>query len=396
MSSRVEHSGPTVAVFGAGAFGGWTAHELVRRGARVTLIDAWGPGNARASSGGETRVIRTTYGSHDVYTAMAARALTLWREHEAHWGQTFFRRTGALWLLGSGEPEDFGRASFEALRARGIPVEQLSRASAVSSYPQIDFDNVTNVLFEPDAGYLLARRACEHVVERVMAGGGGYRIGAAATPVRLDGSHPTSVGLVNGDRIVADRFVFACGPWLGSLFPDVVGRLVTPTRQEVYYFGTPAGDERFLDERLPVWVDFHDRVMYGVPGNANRGFKVADDTPGSVFDPTDGNRDISAAGVSTVRTFLARRFPALAQAPLIGSEVCQYEATTDSNFIIDRHPKSPHVWIVGGGSGHGFKMGPAVGEMVGSCILDGAEPDPRFSLRRFEAQPADGWQAKWS
>ena len=240
MSSRVERRGPSVAVFGGGAFGGWTAHELVRRGARVTLIDAWGPGNARASSGGETRVIRSTYGSHDVYTEMAARALTLWREHEARWGRTFFRRTGALWLLGSGEPEDFGRASFEALRTRGIAVEQVTRAHAVSAYPQANFDTVTGVLLEPDAGYLLARRACEHVVERVLAGGGVYRSGAAATPVRLDGSPTPSVALLDGERIVADRFVFACGPWLGSLFPDVVGRRVTPTRQEVFYFGTPA------------------------------------------------------------------------------------------------------------------------------------------------------------
>ena len=336
----MEHSRPSVAVFGAGAFGGWTAHELVRRGARVTLVDAFGPGNARASSGGETRVIRTTYGSHGVYTDMAARALALWRAHEARWGRTFFRRTGALWLLGSGQPEDFGRASFETLQARAIDVEHLTPSKAAASYPQINFDGVTDVLFEPDAGYLLSRRACEYVVEQVIAGGGEYRTGAAATPVRLDAAQTGSVALVNGERIVADRFVFACGPWLGSLFPDVVGRLVTPTRQEVYYFGTPAGDDRFSDRRLPVWVDFHDRLMYGVPDNANRGFKIADDTPGPVFDPTDGNRDVTESGVSAVRKFLGERFPALARAPLIGAEVCQYEASPDSNFIVDRHPAS--------------------------------------------------------
>jgi glycine/D-amino acid oxidase-like deaminating enzyme len=395
MSTRVAGGHPHIAVFGAGAFGGWTAHELVRRGARVTLIDAWGPANARASSGGETRVIRTTYGSHDVYTAMAARALVLWREHEARWGRTFLRRTGALWLLGSGPPHDFGRASFDALRARGVAVEWLAPGHAASSYPQIEFRNVASVLFEPDAGYLHARRACEHVVERLIAGGGEYRCGAATAPVPIDGD-TKAVALADGDRIAADQFVFACGPWLGTLFPDAIGGLVTPTRQEVYYFGTPAGDDRYSDERMPVWVDFHDRLMYGVPGNANRGFKVADDTPGPAFDPTCGERDVSASGVAAVRKFLAERFPALAGAPLVGSEVCQYEAAADANFIIDRHPQAAHVWIVGGGSGHGFKMGPAVGEIMAACILDGAVPDRQFSLRRFDKRPAGGWRAKWS
>jgi glycine/D-amino acid oxidase-like deaminating enzyme len=75
--------GPHVAVVGAGAFGGWTALMLLRKGARVTLLDAWGPGNPRASSHGETRVIRAMYGGDRAMTAMAARALTLWGEKPA-------------------------------------------------------------------------------------------------------------------------------------------------------------------------------------------------------------------------------------------------------------------------------------------------------------------------
>jgi glycine/D-amino acid oxidase-like deaminating enzyme len=388
--------GPRVVVFGAGAFGGWTALTLVRRGARVTLFDAWGPGNSRASSGGETRVIRATYGTHRVYTRMAARALDLWRANEARWQRTFFRRTGVLWMFGPPNDGRFGRASSEALLADGLPIEALPIEEAARRYPQIDFDGIANVLFEPEAGYLLARRACEHVVERVVAEGGEYRLGAVAMPLRLDDTRVSSVALGDGARIEADQFVFACGPWLGRIFPDVLARFITVTRQDVYYFGPPAGDSRFGEDRLPVWVDFRDRLLYGIPGNIHRGFKIADDAPGDEFDPTDGQRNVSDSGIARARAFLAQRFPALAHAPVVGAEVCQYESTPDANFVIDRHPAASNVWIAGGGSGHGFKMGPVVGEMLSALVLDAAEPDPMFAWHRFSNPPTGGWQPKWS
>jgi glycine/D-amino acid oxidase-like deaminating enzyme len=171
---------------------------------------------------------------------------------------------------------------------------------------------------------------------------------------------------------------------------------VKATRQEVYYFGTPHGDDRFNDPAMPVWVDYRERLMYGIPGNANRGFKVADDTSGPPIDPTTASRDATAAGVAAARAFLKQRFPALADAPLLGSEVCQYEASPDSHFIVDRHPAAANVWIAGGGSGHGFKMGPALGEMLAACVLGRAQPDAQFGLARLAAPPPGGWEEKWS
>jgi len=385
---------PRVLVIGAGAFGGWTALELQRRGARVTLVDAWGPGNARASSGGETRVIRATYGSRAIYTRMAARALRLWREYDERWQRGFFRQTGALWMFG--RDDTFGRASAAALRTVGLPVEELTPKAAAARFPQISFEGISAALWEPQAGYLFARRACEHVVQRFIAEGGEYRQAAIHAPAQIDGPTLRRIAIDSGPAIEADAFVFACGPWLGSLLPRVIGAHVTSTRQEVYYFGTPPGDTRFLDPAMPVWVDYRERLMYGIPGNANRGFKVADDTSGPVFDPTNGVRDATPAGIAAARAFLAERFPALAGAPLLGSEVCQYEASPDSHYIIDRHPAATNVWIAGGGSGHGFKMGPAIGELVASAVLGTAEPDPQFGLARLAKPPAGAWEAKWS
>ena len=382
-------------VIGAGAFGGWTALELRRRGARVTLLDAWGPANPRASSGGETRVIRATYGTRTVYSRLTMRARARWRAHDAEWQTGLFRQTGVLWMFAS--DDGFGRASAEAMRALSIPLETLAIPEAARRFPQIAFDDsIRTVLWEPEAGYLFARRACEHVVGRFTAEGGEYLQAAVREPVAIDGGPLRRVELAGGGAIEADAFVFACGPWLGRLFPETIGPRVRPTRQEVYYFGTPAGDARFHDPAMPVWLDCGDRVFYGVPGNANRGFKVADDTPGPEIDPTSGERTPSASGIAAARQLLRRRFPLLADAPLTGSEVCQYEATPDSHFVVDRHPAAANVWIAGGGSGHGFKMGPAVGELLASGVLDGAALDPQFALARLDEQPAGGWGEKWS
>ncbi|HXW03927.1 MAG TPA: FAD-dependent oxidoreductase, partial [Vicinamibacterales bacterium] len=225
-----------VVVIGAGAFGGWSALELVRRGAQVTLVDAWGPGHARSSSGGETRVIRATYGSHVVYTRMAARALRLWREHERRSGVRLLYQTGALWIFA--DDTAFRAGSAAALRSEGLPCEQLSTAEAGRRYPQVRFDDVQAVMVEPEAGYLLARQACEHVAASVALEGGELLQGTAPAPL-LPGNPLRRLELLDGRVLEADAFVFACGPWLPAIFPDVIGQRISITRQEVYYFGTP-------------------------------------------------------------------------------------------------------------------------------------------------------------
>jgi sarcosine oxidase len=374
--------GPRVVVVGAGAFGGWTALFLRRRGAKVTLVDAWGPGNSRASSGGETRVIRGVYGPDRIYTQMAARAFTLWREAEARWKKKLYRRTGALWMV-AGE-EGYVRESMPILRESGFVYEELTAGDAARRYPQIDFDGIRWALYEKEAGYLSARRSCADVLEGFLTEGGAYR-DASVTPGQIAGGGLKDVRLSDGSTLSADLYVFACGPWLPKLFPDLLGTLVAPTRQEVFYFGTPAGDDRFSESRFPVWVEIP-RFFYGIPGNERRGFKIADDARGEPFDPTDGDRRPSASGFDAARQYLARRFPALKNAPLVESRVCQYENSPDHHFLVDRHPDAHNVWIVGGGSGHGFKHGPALGEMVADNVLGRKAPEPIFSLARFQGE----------
>jgi glycine/D-amino acid oxidase-like deaminating enzyme len=369
-----------VAVVGAGAFGGWTALHLRRAGARVTLLDAWGAGNARSSSGGETRIIRGIYGGNRRYVELTARALALWWEHEERWSCRLYRRTGALWMFA--RDDTYARATLPVLREVGLEVAEFSPSDAARRYPQIDFTGVGSVFFEIEAGYLLARQACEAVRSGFVAEGGSYRA-EAVRPGPLSAGGLGEVVLAGGTMLPADAFVFACGPWLGELFPDVIGDRITPTRQDVLFFGPPRGDARFDEEACPVWVDYGDRFLYGIPGNERRGFKVADDTRGPRIDPTTEERLPSPEAIRRARDLLARRFPALAGAPIVETRVCQYEQTPDGHFLIDRHPAAANVWLVGGGSGHGFKMGPAIGELVTQLVLGAAAPEPRFSLARF-------------
>ena len=374
-------SKPHIAVIGAGAFGGWTALHLLERRVKVTLLDAWGPGNSRASSGGETRILRGTYGPDQPYTELAGRALKLWLKYERRWKRRFLHRVGVLWMASSND-DAFEHGSLKPLRQAGIEFQELSARELKKRWPQVCFDGVDWGIYEPECGYLEARTSCQAVLEAFVAAGGKYRQ-LAVMAEGLEHAIPRGLSLSDGSRLKADDYVFACGPWLGKLFPETIGDLVQATKQDIFFFGTPAGDPRFNDTHLPVWGDHRQHFFYGIPGSDRRGFKVADDTRGPVFDPTSGERVVSPDTLRGVREHLAFRFPALKDAPLIETRVCQYEQTPDEHFIVDRHPRMENVWLLGGGSGHGFKHGPAVGEVMAELILGGGEPGKTWRLSRF-------------
>lgn len=381
---KLQRAREHIVVVGAGAFGGWTALALLRAGKRVTLIDAWGAGHARASSGGETRVIRASYGGVEAYTEMAARALTLWRVAERQWQRPVLHTTGALWLCG--QHDDYVRRSIEPMRAAGLSIDELSHDEAAARFPQFNIADARTIFFERDAGFIAARAACELVRDTFVREGGDYRQ-SWVRPLGADGAGLARIVLADHTQLSADQYVFACGPWLGQVFPEVVGRRIVPTRQEVFFFGTPAGDTRYDTGELPVWVHVGDRFTYGVPQFERRGIKIADDSPGEIVDPTTMSRVPSEAGLMMARSILAQRFPGLADAPLLEARVCQYEASTDGHFLIDRHPGMENLWLVGGGSGHGFKMGPALGEYVAGLMAGTVAANPRFGLARLQPRP---------
>ena len=365
-----------VVVVGAGVFGAWTALELERGGRRVALVDAYGPGNGRSSSGGESRVIRMGYGDQEIYTRWSMRSLERWKEVFRQAGRpAYFQGGGVLWMAREQDP--LTTKTLETLKRLGVDHERLERSQLESRWPQIDPGPVTWAIYEPGSGFLAAFRAVQTVAETAIAGGVAY-MQERVLPPQGQGEL-AAVKTASGKVLSAKTFVFACGPWLAKVFPDLLGARIFPTRQEVFYFGVPAGDVRFQSTSLPVWVDFAEEI-YGVPDHEGRGFKVAADRHGPPVDPDTLQRVPTAETMAGVREFVGRRFPALKDAPIVASEVCQYENTSNGDFLIDRHPERPNVWLVGGGSGHGFKHGPAVGEYVAARIADGKPVDPKLGL----------------
>ncbi|HMC32054.1 MAG TPA: FAD-dependent oxidoreductase [Candidatus Angelobacter sp.] len=365
------------AIVGAGVFGAWTAHFLRRSGASVVLLDAYGPASSRASSGGETRVIRMGYGPDELYTRWALRSLPLWREFAARVGKDLFHQTGVLWL--SSDADVYLKSLYEILGQAGVKREKLGTQEIRKRWPQLQFEDVTCGVLEPDSGVLMARSSVQALVGDLINSGVEYRTAAALIPER-----PGKLGVIqttSGDSISAGAFVFACGPWLPKIFPELLSDRIFPTRQEVFFLGPPAGRVDFRPPQMPVWLHrTHPDLPYALPDIENRGFKIAFDRHGDAFDPDSGPRVVAPSSIELLRAYLKKYIPMLASAPIVETRVCQYENTWNGDFLIDRHPEHENVWVAGGGSGHGFKHGPALGEYLSSRILRGAPAEPRFSL----------------
>ena len=390
-AERGEQGGPgvqsgrrDVIVVGAGVFGAWTAWHLLKLGRKVLLLDAWGPAHARASSGGESRMTRTVYGRDEIYTRFAWESLDEWRWLSGRSGLPIFHPTGVLFFFGRREP--YVTQSIEVHQRAGIPLEVLDRAMLAKRFPQIVWDGVELGLYEHDRGVLMARRAVQTLVQEFVAAGGEYRQAAIVSP-KPDASFD-SIQTTAGESLSASRFVFACGPWLPKVFPEILGQRIFPTRQEVFFFASEPGDTRFLPGQLPGWADFNDGdIFYGTPDLEARGVKVAHDRHGPPIDPDSGDRVPSAKVIAEVREYMKRRFPSLANRPLVESRVCQYENSSNGDLLIDRHPQWENLVLVGAGSGHGFKHGPAVGRYAAQ-LANGTNKniEPRFSLQSKTAQ----------
>ena len=371
-------SKPSTAVIGAGVFGAWTAEHLRRAGHRVTLVDSSGPAHSRASSGGESRMTRAAYGKDEIYTRMALDSLAEWKRLSTVSGLPIFAPHGVLFFFG--REEAYLRDSIAVHRRLGLPTETFTPAEIASRFPMIDFTGIAAGLFEPHFGALMARRSVQTLFMRFVQAGGQYRNGLVSAPASAGGKLVTA-SLANGERLQADNFVFAAGPWLPKLFPGLLANRIVPTRQEVFYFAPPPGDPLFQPGRMPGWADFNDgEIYYGFPDLEGRGVKFAHDAHGPKVDPDTQSRQPTAAAIADVTAFRDRRFPRLRGAQLIGAEVCQYENSSNGDFLIDRHPQWSNVVLVGGGSGHGFKHGPEVGRYAAGLVSGTMQVEPRFSL----------------
>jgi len=371
----VSHTADIVVV-GAGAFGGWTALYLREMGLSVTMVDQYGPGNSRATSGGESRQIRAGYGDREIYTRWVLEAFDRWASREAEWGKKLLFRTGQLSLAREWTKTlSDTKTVFDKLR---IEYEIVKHADLVRRFPQMTMDGIEFGMFVPGTGVLKAREGCVAVAQAFERKGGRF-LTAKAEPGQRTGRTLQDVALSTGERVSARTFVFACGPWLPKVFAAVMAhKLITP-RRVVFFYGTPAGDERFTYPNFPAWaVD----DAYGFPSIEGRGFKVVPTFEQVMVDPDTQEHTLTADEIRRGREFVARWFPALRDQPLVDSKVCQREDSIDEHFIVDRHPEFENVWLVGGGSGHGYKHGIVLGDYVAHRIVgDDKQPELAATFR---------------
>jgi glycine/D-amino acid oxidase-like deaminating enzyme len=343
------------------------------------LIDAVSPAHGLSSSGGETRMIRAGYGRDAIYSRMARDSLLEWKALSARSGLPIFLEVGVLFF--TSQPDDFFAQSIAVSQSLELPIEEMGRDAMARRFPMIDFAGVETGFLEPGFGALMARRAVQTLVAQMAAAGVERRTMDVRT-LGIKGGRVESVVDADGATIDADLFIFALGPWLPKLFPDLLHGRIVATRQEIFYFAPPAGSSLFQPGSMPNWAEFNCGDMhYGLPDIEGRGVKFAHDVHGAEVDPDTQSRDYSQAALDEIIAFRDHRFPLLRGAPLLGAEVCQYENSSNGDFLIDRHPDLANVILVGGGSGHGFKHGPEVGRLAAELVASGGQQaEPRFTL----------------
>lgn len=368
----VSQGRPDVVVIGAGAIGGWTALHLQALGAKVDVVDAYGPGNSRSTSGDVTRGVRTSYGDRpngEQWMLWAHEAIKRWKE----WDEFFWREMGARVYFTTGDLitraawEPFLTQTREWWRKNNIPHETLSVDEARYRWPVFDLTGINALIYEPQAGVVRARRSCELVASLFQKRGGALHIDRVVTVMRAD-KGVTELITASGASIQGGQYVFACGPWLPKVFAKLLGPRMRTPMGNVFYVATPIGDPRFFAPDMPS------HNFPGITGWAalpvdNHGFRTRIGG-GQAGDPDTSERMVGTPNVARLRTFLAERFPLLKDAPINEQRACHYEGTVSRNFIIDRHPDFANVWIAGGGNAEAFKQGPVFGEYVARRVLE--------------------------
>jgi monomeric sarcosine oxidase len=360
-----------VAVVGSGIIGSATARALGARGVPAVLLEQFDLGHARGSSHGATRIFRLAY-PDPAYVRMAVAAQAGWTALQADAGEELLVRTGGL-DAGPG-----AAACAAALAACGVEHAWLADGELRDRYPGVAAGPGERLLFQPDAGVWLAAR--DGVPVR------------ARTPVRSIEPRGDHVVLrTAGGDISARVAVIAAGPWSQGLLRGAVTSppRLTATLQRVRYF---APRDRAAG-RWPTLIEWPSEGVswYVVPmAGGAPGVKVASHLPGRAVDPRDGPfTELDPALEQEAAQYVRRRLPGLEPAGL-APETCLYTMTADEDFVLDR--EGPVV-VGGGCSGHAFKFGPLLGEMLADLALgtETSVPRERFALSRPAlATPASG------
>ena len=363
-----------VIVIGAGAWGGWSAFKLQEAGYEVTLIDKSSPGNSLSGSGGKTRIIRMAYGGHPIYTQMVHQSFQDWEHYANQWEEQLYHPKGAIWLFRD-IPSTYAEASIPLMTEMGYKLHQVDLDDGMKRFPEISFTDITSAYWEDKVWFLEAAKSCVVVAREFEKIGG--RI-VQDTVVNLDVNDNTIIIRCNNQQFETDQVIVAAGPWSKQLIPELKD-VIHISRQEVYYFDAP---KSYCD--LPIWVEFRegDQMYYGIPDHFMQGFKFAYDERQWPLDPDLDHREISPDILAKMSAVLTNRFPELDHPSVLKHHTCVYENALDGDFIIDQKADSRIIYMAGS-SGHGFKMGPAIGHMILDHLLNKKPLPSQFAICRF-------------
>jgi len=369
-----------VVIVGAGIVGLSTAYALLSQGNRqVTVLEQEVVDHRRATSHGASRLLRFEYGDDDFYSEMVRLSLKRWKALEQRGKRRIYTRTGVLVL---GRMDDgYTRPAYRIVRALGLQSEQLSRQQCRLLFPQFATENYDLMTYNQEAGILHASTCLQTLKALIIELGGTICEGCRVNRiVRDDRSRPVRLLSQSGEELAAERVVLATGPWVHKLLRDL-HLPVRLTRQYLLYFsGLPYS--LFGVGAFPAFISSD---LYGFPmhstdnGQGLCWLKAASHSFGSPIDPDEiapPEEQVIARVARKVRALL----PALQQAELAHIDSCMYDVTPDEDFILDKLPDDPRIVFATGLSGHGFKFGLLLGELLSSMIC---ETQPAVSLERF-------------
>lgn len=358
-------------VVGAGAVGSAAAYHLARRGEPVLLLEQFAVGHDRGSSHGLARITRHSYPDIE-HASLMIDAFRAWRELEADAGVPLYFKTGGVSISPPGV--DYVAQVAACLAAIDVPHRRLSGVELRRSLPSFGAPDEHDAVFEPDAGLLAASKIVEVQVGLARRLGAEVRERCPVRTIDLDGRRPIVIG--DDWRVDAERLIVAAGAWVAKLLPGLASTL-RPTRQRVLYFA-PADPARFAIGQFPVWIYKGQAVedaFYGMPDFLGGGTKAARHF-GPETDPDAPDATIGADYVEGVRTFLRQQLPALAEAPLMNTEVCFYTMAPDETFVVGPWRDRADVLLASPCSGHGFKFANLVGKALADLAATGATALP--------------------
>ncbi|MBV9711829.1 MAG: FAD-dependent oxidoreductase [Ktedonobacteraceae bacterium] len=374
-----------IVIVGAGIVGLATAYALLKQGMQhVTVLEQATVDHCKSTSHGLSRLLRFEYGNNQFYSEMVQLSLKRWKNLELVSRRTLYTRTGLLTL--GNEDDNFTLPSYHSLLELGLSPERLSRRYCAQHFPQFKIDQHNLFTYNREAG-LLHASLCLHTLKELILELGGKIFEAARitsfsheSPLR-----PIRLHLADGDEMQADRLVLATGPWVHHLLDDL-HLPIRLTRQYLLYFSNlPASS--FALHKFPAFlVD----DLYGFPlhntcvGNGPCWLKATSHEFGTLVDP-DAAPVVDSEIISRIVDRLCKLLPALERADLARVEACIYDVSPDEDFILDRLPYDSRIVFATGLSGHGFKFGLLLGEILSSMVHDTAPPvaTEQFSLARL-------------